>query len=286
MRTDLKQDEIEFYQDNGFVILHDFLNDEELKLWSKAVDEAVKSRGKFKLLNKDELSADEKSDLSLNNGQWQDGGDNYYDKVFIQRINLWMDNEKVRKLITNPAIGEIAAKLANVNGIRIWHDQALIKEPWAKPTGWHLDNPKWSYNSKNTLSIWIALDDATLSNGCMYFIPGSHKMVDESFDDKNLGGPIGQNIGDLFKIYPQLAKIKSVPAPMKAGSCSFHNGLLAHGAGANMTPSWRRAMTCGFMPDGCTFNGTQNVLPDSYFNSLKIGDTLNNEEQNPLIFSM
>ena len=124
MRTDLKQDEIEFYQDNGFVILHDFLNDEELKLWSKAVDEAVKSRGKFKLLNKDELSADEKSDLSLNNGQWQDGGDNYYDKVFIQRINLWMDNEKVRKLITNPAIGEIAAKLANVNGIRIWHDQA------------------------------------------------------------------------------------------------------------------------------------------------------------------
>ena len=124
MRTDLKQDEIEFYQDNGFVILHDFLNDEELKLWSKAVDEAVKSRGKFKLLNKDELSADEKSDLSLNNGQWQDGGDNYYDKVFIQRINLWMDNENVRKLITNPAIGEIAAKLANVNGIRIWHDQA------------------------------------------------------------------------------------------------------------------------------------------------------------------
>ena len=76
----------------------------------------------------------------------------------------------------------MAAKLANVNGIRIWHDQALIKEPWGNPTGWHLDNPKWSYNSKNTLTIWIALDDATLSNGCMYFIPGSHKMTfDKSF---------------------------------------------------------------------------------------------------------
>ena len=271
MRTDLKQDQIDFYQDNGFIIIHDFLNDDELKLWSEAVDEAVKSRGKTKLVNGDK------------NSHWQDG-ENYYDKVFIQRINLWMDNKKVQKLMTNPAIGEIAAKLACVDGIRIWHDQALIKEPWGNPTGWHLDNPKWSYNAKETLSIWIALDDATLSNGCMYFIPGSHKMVDGAYDDKKVGGPIGENIGELFDIYPQLSKINSIPAPMKAGSCSFHNGLLAHGAGANMTPSWRRAMTCGFMPDGSTFNGTQNVLPDSYFNTLNIGDVLDDEKYNPLLY--
>ena len=109
-------------------------------------------------------------------------------------------------------------------------------------------------------------------------------MVDQAFYDKNDGGPINKNIGDLFRIYPNLSNLNSVAAPMKAGSCSFHNGLLAHGAGANMTPLWRRAMTCGFMPDGSTFNGKQNVLPDSYFNSLKIGDTLNNEKINPLIY--
>ena len=53
MRTDLNQDQIDYYQDNGFIIIHDFLNDEELKLWSEAVDEAVKSRGKTKLVNGD-----------------------------------------------------------------------------------------------------------------------------------------------------------------------------------------------------------------------------------------
>ena len=128
MKTNLNKEQINFYQENGFVIIDDFLNNEELKLWSYAVDEAVKLRGKIKLKNRNDFNSELKS-------QWQDSED-YYDKVFIQRINLWMDNENVRKLMTNPAIGEMAAKLANVNGIRIWHDQALIKEPWGNPTGW------------------------------------------------------------------------------------------------------------------------------------------------------
>jgi ectoine hydroxylase-related dioxygenase (phytanoyl-CoA dioxygenase family) len=65
----------------------------------------------------------------------------------------------------------------------------------------------------------------------------------------------------------------------------LHNGLTAHGAGANMTPRPRRAMTCGYMPDGSTFNGTRNVLPQEYFDSLQVGDVLNNQTINPLIWS-
>ncbi|MCZ6677430.1 MAG: hypothetical protein O7E52_09280 [Candidatus Poribacteria bacterium] len=64
----------------------------------------------------------------------------------------------------------------------------------------------------------------------------------------------------------------------------WHNGLTAHAAGANMTIASRRAMTCAFMPDGSTFNGKQNVLPDGYFASLKIGALLNNAHQNPLVW--
>jgi hypothetical protein len=51
-----------------------------------------------------------------------------------------------------------------------------------------------------------------------------------------------------------------------------------------MTPRSRRAMTCAYMPDGSTFNGQQNVLPESYFSSLTLGDVLDNDEQNPLIY--
>lgn len=51
-----------------------------------------------------------------------------------------------------------------------------------------------------------------------------------------------------------------------------------------MTPGFRRAMTCAYMPDGNTFNGEPNILPDHYLQTLKVGDLLNNDEQNPLIY--
>ncbi len=175
-------------------------------------------------------------------------------------------------------LGKLAADLACVDGIRIWHDQALIKRPWSNPTAWHLDNPYWSFHSHDAISIWVALDDATVHNGCLYFLPGVHKLA--TFD--NVG--IGQNIGDLFKIYPAWAKMEAVPVPMKAGSCSFHNALIAHGAGANMTPGLRRAMTCAYMPDGSTFNGQRNILRQDQVDRLQIGDLLDDDRQVPLIY--
>jgi ectoine hydroxylase-related dioxygenase (phytanoyl-CoA dioxygenase family) len=88
----------------------------------------------------------------------------------------------------------------------------------------------------------------------------------------------------IFEFYPNLVKSQSVAAPMKAGSCSFHNGLTIHGAHANMTPGFRRAMTCAFMPDNNVYNGQPNILPDEYLKSIRVGDLLNDEEQNPVIY--
>jgi phytanoyl-CoA hydroxylase len=51
-----------------------------------------------------------------------------------------------------------------------------------------------------------------------------------------------------------------------------------------MTPGFRRAMTCAYMPDGNIFNGEANILPDDYLQTIKVGDVLNNDEQNPLIY--
>ena len=87
------------------------------------------------------------------------------------------------------------------------------------------------------------------------------------------GGAGSSNISDgIFEVYPDWAQQTAVPATMKAGDCSFHSGLLAHAAGANMTPGRRRAMTCAYMPDGSLFNGKQNVLPTPYFDTLSVGD--------------
>jgi phytanoyl-CoA hydroxylase len=262
MNTNLTQTQIDAYRDNGFVIHENFLTPDELEEWRDAIDEAVTGRGRERIPGF---------------GQEADN-DAYYTNVFVQRVNLWQTNAKVRKLMLDARLGQLAATLAGVEGIRIWHDQALIKQPWANPTGWHLDNPYWSFHSPDAITIWVALDDVTLENGCMWFIPGSHKSA--TYENAS----IGQNIGDLFKIYPAWGKQKAVPTPMKAGSCSFHNGLVAHGAGVNMTPGWRRAMTCAYMPDGSTFNGKPNILRKEQLAKLQIGDILEDDTQTPLIY--
>lgn len=262
MKHELSAEQIARYQQDGALVIEGFLDADELAAWRACVDEAVANRQDRKMAHSD----------------WK-SGDSYYDRVFTQRLNLWMDHDGMRELMLDPRLGQMAVELAGVEGIRIWHDQALIKEPWANPTAWHLDNPYWSFSSRNAISIWVALDDATLSNGCLYFMPGTHREA--TFENSG----ITQEIADLFRVYPQWKERSPMAAPMKAGDCSFHNGLLAHGAGANMTPGRRRAMTCAYMPDGEVFNGQKNVLPDAYIETLSEGDVLDNDELNPLIYT-
>ncbi|MDQ7947201.1 MAG: phytanoyl-CoA dioxygenase family protein [Pedobacter sp.] len=270
MNTSLTTEQIQSYQKNGFLIIDDFLNAEELEQWRTAVTQAIADRNGLKMPGKD---------ININEEDGINADAAYFNQVFDQLLNLWQTNDQVKNMMLDERIGKMAAELAGVDGIRIWHDQALIKRPWANPTSWHLDTPFWSFSDRRALSIWVALDDATYENGCLFFIPGScHETTFE-----NPG--IGKNMGEIFGIYPQFKGTSAVAAPMKAGSCSFHNGLTIHGAHANMTPGFRRAMTCAYMPDGNVFNGEPNILPDFYLNTLKIGDLLDNDGQNPLIYS-
>ena len=269
MKYQISEEQVEYYQQNGFIVIEDFLSPDELEYWRSAVMEAVTERGGKKMPGKD-------TKVGEDDGINEDA--EYFGKVFDQLLNLWQTNDKVKELMVDERIGEAAAKLAGVDGIRIWHDQALYKRPWANPTAWHLDTPFWSFADRKALSIWIALDDATLENGCLYFIPGSFKET--TYENKG----IGKNMDAIFQVYPRFAKTAPFVAKMKAGSCSFHNGLTIHGAGANMTPGFRRAMTCAYMPDGNVFNGQKNILPEEYVQAIKIGDPLNNDDQNPLIY--
>ena len=269
MKHQLTTEQIESYRSSGFLVIENFLSGDELEYWRKTVTTAVKERGGIKIPGK-EIKVGEADGIN------EDA--DYFGKVFDQLINLWQTDKGVREIMLDERLGKMAAQLAGVDGIRIWHDQALIKRPWANPTAWHLDTPFWSFSDRNAISIWVALDNATLENGCLFFIPGSHKQT--SFDKIT----IGRNMDGIFDVYPQLKNSMPIAAPMKAGSCSFHNGLTVHGANANMTSGFRRAMTCAYMPDGNVFNGEPNILPDKYVEKLQIGDPLNNDELNPLIY--
>ncbi|HEX5151637.1 MAG TPA: phytanoyl-CoA dioxygenase family protein [Parafilimonas sp.] len=269
MKHQLSEDQVQSYRANGFIVIENFLSQEELEHWRKAVTDAVEERAGIKIPGKN-IKTGEADGINEDS--------DYFAKVFDQLLNLWQTNATVKEMMTDHRIGKMAAQLSGADGIRIWHDQALIKRPWANPTAWHLDTPFWSFSDRRAISIWVALDDATLENGCLFFIPGSQTIT--SFDKIT----IGKNMDGVFDTYPQLRNSKSVAATMKAGSCSFHNGLTVHGANANMTNGFRRAMTCAYMPDGNVFNGEPNILPEAYVDSLQIGDLLNNDEQNPLIY--
>ncbi len=261
MKTEVSKSQINSYQQNGFLVIENFLDNQELETWRHVTDEAVAQR------------------LSTSAGREHHASrKGYYEQVFTQCIRLADTHAGMHEIMFDPRLGELAGTLAGVDGVRIWHDQALIKPPYGNPTSWHLDNPYWSFSSPDAISIWMALDDATLHNGCMWYLPGTHKTA--RYDNVN----IGSNMRDIFDMYPEWESIEAVPCPAAAGSAVFHNGLIAHGAGANMTPRPRRAMTCGYMPDGSTFNGTRNILPQEMFESLQVGDVLNDEHQNPLVW--
>lgn len=268
MKNNLTQEQVTQYKKDGFLVIEDFLSRDELQFWRDALDEAVSKRDGNKMPDRKEVY-----------GKGDDIDKSYYDNVFSQLINLWKDNDKMRQIMLDERLGKMAAELAGVDGIRIWHDQALIKRPWANPTSWHLDTPYWSFSDRRALSIWVALDDATYHNGCLFFIPGS--CLKTTFQNPG----IGKNMGAIFTTYPEFKTADAVPAVMRAGSCSFHNGLTIHGALPNMTPGLRRAMTCAYMPDGNKYNGIQNILSDEQVKNLQIGDPLNDDDINPLIYS-
>jgi ectoine hydroxylase-related dioxygenase (phytanoyl-CoA dioxygenase family) len=314
MISELTQDQIQRYRSQGYLILENFLSPDELREWRDSADRAVKNRlaavkqgvesGSVKQTMGDRFRGPLKAMLGqkgidrLRNGARkilgrklvpvgfsgtlnsnQGNPDSYYAKVYVQCIHLAAEDEGLKKMVRDARIGKVAAQLAGTNGIRLYHDQALFKPPYGNPTAWHLDNPFWSFHSRQAMTMWVALDDATLSNGCMNYIPTSHLTAT---NEKNLS--IGDNFAGLFKMYPDWMKIDPVSCPCPAGSVVFHNGLTAHGAGVNVTNKPRRAYACALMPEGATFNGNKDVLPAEYFKSLKVGDLLNNEQVHPLLW--
>jgi ectoine hydroxylase-related dioxygenase (phytanoyl-CoA dioxygenase family) len=250
-------EQVEAYRRDGFVLVEDFLDADELERWRIVTADAVAER--------QAVAAPV--------------GDAYYQRIFAQLQRLADTYEPMAELILDERLGEIAATLAGVDGLRVWHDQALIKPPYGNPTAWHLDNPFWSFSSRDAISIWIALDDATIQNGCLWYLPGTHRSARFELVE------VGPSFGALFDEYPEWLELEAVATACRAGGAVFHNGLTAHAAGANVTSRPRRAMTCAYMPDGCTFNGVQNVLPDDYFAELSIGEVLDDESINPLVWS-
>jgi phytanoyl-CoA hydroxylase len=264
MVESLTAEQIREYGEKGFLVVRGFLNQPQLTAWREAIDNAVAA-----------VEASHPAPDSLSEeGQ-------YYRNVFTQCVNLWKTSKAVEQLVVDPRLGKLATDISGATGVRLYHDHALVKQPWANPTNFHVDNPYDPFYSAQATMLWIALDDATLQNGCLYFLPGTHK--ESHFE---IGGNLSQTgIGDLFREYPEWSRIEPVATEMAAGDAVFISGLIAHAAGPNMTIHPRRAFSMLYMPEDATFNGKQSALPDEVFERLKEGDLLEDSQHLPLLYS-
>jgi hypothetical protein len=120
-------------------------------------------------------------------------------------------------------------------------DMLIDKAPGtATPTPWHQDCAYWiDLPDRRAASCWIALDEATVDNGCLWFVPGSHRRPMRPHRPSGKGGGALECDGD---------EAEGVPVPIAAGSCTFHHGATMHYSRGNSTSRRRRALVVNFRP--------------------------------------
>jgi len=168
-----------------------------------------------------------------------------YGKAFVQSANLWEVDPIVAGLTMGRRFAHVAAQLLGVDGVRLYHDQALIKEPGGGHTPWHQDQNYWPLDTDRTITMWMALDDIPAEIGSMTFASGTHRLGE-------LGEyAIGDESQDHFENYVIDHGIpRHTHGPMDVGDATFHTGWTLHSAGANRTDRDRPVMTVIYFADG------------------------------------
>ncbi len=181
------------------------------------------------------------------------------DRVLFHALGAWRIKPGFHDILWHPAFAVPASQLLG-GPVRFWHDQLFCKP--AKHGGvvaWHQDYSYWTRTvPMQHLTCWIGLDDSTRENGCVHYVPGSHRwsllpITGLAGDMDAIRGVLGDEQWDQFQ--------RPVAVEMEAGEASFHHPLMVHGSYANSTPRPRRATVINAFKDG-TFSDTDDVLLD------------------------
>jgi ectoine hydroxylase-related dioxygenase (phytanoyl-CoA dioxygenase family) len=169
-----------------------------------------------------------------------------YGKAFLQLFNLWeRDSAEVRRFVLSRRFGGIAAALLGAERVRLYHDQALFKEPGGGSTPWHQDAAYWPLDGTRCITMWMALRGVDPTMGQMTFADGTHlqgSLADALISD--------ESERELGRLVDERGLSLTEPRPMQAGDVTFHSGWTLHRAGANTTDTMRDVMTVIWFADG------------------------------------
>lgn len=177
-----------------------------------------------------------------------------YGKAFLQIMNLWEVDEDVRNFTLAKRFAATAAALLGVENVRLYHDQALYKEPGGGFTPWHQDQYYWPLDTDKTVTMWMPLIDITEGLGMLTFASGSHRagFVENIAISDESEARLEHYIKDKgFAI--------SRPQAMTAGDATWHFGWTLHSAPGNASAdTTREVMTIIYFADGAHVTAPQN----------------------------
>lgn len=220
------------YQQNGHILLSQVATTQEIDVYRPIIERATQAN------NRETRPIHERDT---------------YGKAFLQIMNLWECDEAVKHFVFAQRFARIAAALMGVPHVRLYHDQALYKEPDGGPTPWHQDQYYWPLDTPHTITMWMPLVDITVEMGMLTFASGSQElgfMGNLAISDESESA-LNQVVVDGG--YPVTRAVS-----MRAGDATFHAGWTLHKAPGNSSDLMRQVMTVIYYADGATVSTPRN----------------------------
>jgi ectoine hydroxylase-related dioxygenase (phytanoyl-CoA dioxygenase family) len=132
-----------------------------------------------------------------------------------------------------------------VEGVRLYHDQALFKEPRGGHTPWHQDQYYWPLDTTDTITMWMPLAEVTEEVGSMVFVTGSHLL-----GDLGAGHISDRSQAAIDRLIEERGLTTDTHGSLEAGDATFHAGWTLHSASPNPSGAMRPVMTVIYVADG------------------------------------
>ena len=158
------EEQAKFFDENGYLKYGKVLEPSEVSALIDGLDRVVD----IELAGGDDSSVEFSVGHRRTIKESQDGP-----RVLTQYVNMWKRDKDYEITVRHPLITGIAKTLLKTPEVRLWHDHIISKPP--EDNGhfrFHQDFYGWPLSEPRILSCWIALDDATVENGCMHVVPG------------------------------------------------------------------------------------------------------------------
>jgi ectoine hydroxylase-related dioxygenase (phytanoyl-CoA dioxygenase family) len=252
---ELTADQIAFYQQNRFIKLKQVFDEETISFFNEVIGKRVE------VMNRQNTPLEQRST---------------YGKAFLQLFNLWKEDELVKAFVFSERLAKIAADLMQVDGVRIYHDQALFKEGGGGITPWHADQYYWPLETDKTVTAWIPLQATPLALGPLEFSAGSHQIV----EGRDL--EIGDESESVIQKKLKVTNFQHVIEAFDLGEVSFHSGWVFHRAGANTTSDMRKVMTVIYMDKDMVLKNPENKNQINDWNTWCPGATIGEVIDTPL----